>query len=87
MDHTINKMAKTPIITHQEYLKFGFCKTRHQAFLCPSCSNILNAGPHYQPKCCDQCGQPVDFTNVLYEEDEFLGYDHIAYNKNLLNRI
>lgn len=64
--------AVAPIIGHDEYLKYGFAVTRQQSFSCPSCHNTLNAGPCYQPKYCDQCGQPLDFSNVVYEDTEFL---------------
>ena len=83
MGKVTKKAAIAPIITHKEYLKYGFCKTRYQAFLCPSCNSILNAGPNYQPKCCDQCGQPVDFTDIVYENEEFLGYDDEASRRIL----
>ena len=84
--NVIERNAIAPIITHQEYLKYGFCKTRCQSFLCPTCNSILNAGPNHQPKCCDQCGQFIDFTNIVYEDEEFLGYDEEASRRILFDK-
>lgn len=67
-------IAIAPVITMREYLKFGFCKTRYQAFDCPNCGHALSAGPDYQPCYCDKCGQKLDFSNIQYEEEQFLGY-------------
>jgi len=34
----------------------------------------MNAGPNYQPRYCDQCGQRVSFNGVIWKEDRHLGY-------------
>lgn len=64
-----------PIIEHREYLKFGFCRTRFQAFFCPVCKAQLSAGPNFQPRFCDVCGQKIDFSGVEYEKEQHLGYE------------
>lgn len=70
--------ATAPVAAQEEYLKYGFVLTRHQVFYCPICNCVLNAGPNYQPKYCDQCGQHLDFSDAVYEADEFIKY--IDYN-------
>ena len=67
---------KAPTWKMVEYKKYGFCKTRFQAFYCPECENQLNAGPEYQPKRCDNCGIKLDFSGIEYKPEEFLGYAH-----------
>ena len=72
-----------PVAEMYEYLKFGFVKTRTQRFRCPSCGDILCAGPNYQPKFCSECGQRLNFDGVVYTEEEFLGYDDDAFWKTV----
>ena len=69
--------ALAPVTAKREYLKFKFVKTLHQYFDCPTCGHGLNAGRNYQPSFCDCCGQKLDFSNVVYEEEEFLGYEEV----------
>lgn len=61
-----------PIIIKKDYMKWGFLPTRFQAFLCPNCKTILNAGPEYQPKFCAECGIKLDFTGIVYEKEEHI---------------
>ncbi len=81
MTKNITSNANAPVIKYTEYLKFGFVKTRFQDFYCPHCGKQLNAGWNYQPKFCAECGQLLDFSEVTYEEEEFLGYSEDAYEK------
>ena len=62
----------TPIITKREFLEFGFVPARFQAFICPGCKGILNAGPDYQPKFCPECGLKLDFAGIVFEDIEYL---------------
>lgn len=41
---------------------------------CPSCGDVLNAGPKYQPNYCSECGQKIDFSGMEWEEEKVLGY-------------
>ncbi|MBR1374258.1 hypothetical protein IJ556_07415 [bacterium] len=68
------RKARKPILNRTTYLKFGFVITEHTNCHCPRCKEILNAGPNYQPKYCDRCGQKVDFTDIQWEEDRDIGY-------------
>lgn len=66
--------ARKPIARKITYLKFGFVITEHENQYCPRCNHILNAGPNYQPKYCDQCGQKLNFSMVKWKEDKELGF-------------
>ena len=69
--------AIAPVAAQEAYLKYGFVLMRHQVFYCPTCNCVLNVGPVYLPNYCDQCGQRLDFSNVIHEADEFIQYiDH-----------
>lgn len=57
------------------YLKYGFVVTEFMAYHCPKCSHILNAGPNYQPRYCDQCGQKVTFKDTKWIPDKDLGFE------------
>lgn len=70
--HKDRKMK--PISKAGTYLKYGFVITEHEFQLCPRCGSTLNAGPNYQPKFCDQCGQQIDFEGIEWKEDRVLGY-------------
>ncbi len=63
-------IAREPISKLETYLKFGFVLAEHEIFYCPRCGHVLNAGPSYQPRHCDQCGQRVDFGSVEWKEDK-----------------
>lgn len=67
------RKARKPIAREITYLKFGFVITEHENHYCPRCNHILNAGPNYQPKYCDQCGQKVSFAGIIWKEDKELG--------------
>lgn len=68
------RKAKKPIARNSTYLKFGFVITEHESHHCPRCNHILNAGPNYQPKYCDQCGQKISFAGVIWKEEKELGF-------------
>jgi len=67
-------VAGKPVSKKEKYLKYGFVITEHINHYCPGCGHILNAGPAYQPKYCDQCGQRVSFDGVEWKEEKTLGY-------------
>lgn len=67
-------IARKPIVKIETYKKFGLVITLHQFCFCPKCKNILNAGPNYQPKYCDQCGQKINFSNMEWEKEKQIGY-------------
>lgn len=66
--------AMEPIERIADYLKYGSVITEHQYMDCPRCGHVLGAGPDYQPRYCDQCGQRVSFEGVTWKEDRCLGY-------------
>ena len=66
-------VASKPIPHMRTYLKFGFIM-EHESYLCPRCKSALNAGPNYQPRYCDQCGQKIDFSSIEWKEDKKLEY-------------
>lgn len=68
------EMAMQPVKKIQIYLKYGCAITEHQHMDCPRCGHVLNAGPNYQPKYCDQCGQRITFDNVEWKPDRHIGY-------------
>lgn len=67
-------MARKPLPKADVYLKFGFVITECENQHCPRCNHILNAGPNYQCKYCDQCGQKIDFSGIIWKKDKCLGY-------------
>ena len=67
-------IARKPIPQMGTYLKYGMVNMEHERHLCPRCKNVLNAGPNYQPRYCDQCGQKVDFSGIQWKKDRELGY-------------
>ncbi len=67
-------IARRPSARTQTYLKYGFVITECEKYLCPRCGSILNAGPNYQPRYCDQCGQKINFTGVQWKKEKKLGY-------------
>lgn len=66
--------ARKPISKVKSYLKYGFVITEHEYHFCPRCGKLLNAGPDYQPKYCDQCGQRVTFDGIKWRAERTLGY-------------
>ena len=68
------EFPRKPVPKLDTYLKFGFVITEHMNYYCPRCGEVLNAGPNYQPKYCDQCGQRVDFSEVKWMAEKELGY-------------
>ena len=66
--------ARKPIAKIDTYLKYGFVITEHEYYHCPKCKHTLNAGPDYQPKYCDQCGQHINFEGILWKEEKTLGF-------------
>lgn len=71
-----NKKRK-PTAKVKTYLKYGFVITEHEYHFCPKCGHSLNAGPNYQPKFCEQCGQHITFKGIKWKEDKVLGYTQI----------
>ena len=67
-------IARRPAARTETYLKFGFVITEYENHYCPRCNHVLNAGPNYQPKYCDQCGQKVSFAEIIWKEDKELGF-------------
>lgn len=67
-------IAKKPIFETKTYLKYGFVIMEHEYLYCPNCESVLNAGPDYQPNYCDQCGQKLSFTGIIWKEDKELGF-------------
>ena len=67
-------IARRPVPKILTYLKYGFAITEHDIYCCPRCTKTLNAGPNYQPKYCDQCGQKVSFAGIIWKEDKELGF-------------
>lgn len=63
-----------PVERIGNYLKFGFSITEHQYMDCPRCDHVLNAGPNYQPRYCDQCGQRISFEGIQWKEERHIGY-------------
>lgn len=67
-------MAGKPRARKTTYLKFGRVMTEHEEYLCPRCGSVLNAGPAYQPRYCDQCGKRVNFEGIEWKADREMGY-------------
>lgn len=67
-------IARKPITNTDTYLKYGIVIVEHEQYLCPRCKSILNAGPNYQPKYCDQCGQKISFEGIRWKKDRELGF-------------
>ena len=82
------RKARKPIPRIRTYLKYGFVITENEYHHCPRCNNILNAGPNYQPKYCDQCGQKLNFSRVEWKEEKTLGYsERRDVNEPIKNRV
>mgnify|MGYP002625846129 FL=1 len=67
-------IARKPLVRTRQYLKFGFVVTEHECHDCPRCGYTLNAGPNYQPRYCDRCGQKIDFSGTEWTEERQLDY-------------
>lgn len=67
-------IARKPVIKTGTYRKYGVAITLHRYCKCPRCKKILNAGPDYHPKYCDQCGQKVDYSDVVWQKKKEFGY-------------
>lgn len=65
-------MGRKPTRKVDTYLKYGFIVMEHEYYHCPRCGNKLNAGPNYQPRHCDQCGQRIIFQGITWKEDKEL---------------
>lgn len=82
------RKAKKPIPRIRTYLKYGFVITDQECHHCPRCNHILNAGPNYQPKYCDQCGQKLNFSGVKWKKDKEVGYsERRDANEPIKNRV
>lgn len=67
-------IARKPLTRTRQYLKYGFVTTEYECHDCPRCGGTLNAGPNYQPRYCDRCGQKIDFSGAEWTEERQLGY-------------
>lgn len=67
-------IARKPVARTETYLKYGFVITECEKYLCPRCGSILNAGPNYRPRYCDQCGQRISFKEAEWKEEKTLGF-------------
>ena len=82
------RKARKPITRVRTYLKYGFVITEHEYQYCPRCNHVLNAGPHYQPKYCDQCGQKLDLSSVKWKEDKETCFaERSDVNEPIKNRV
>ena len=72
-DVTMSKeTAIEPKMQFEEYNNMGLAIMRKEFAYCPRCSHILNAGPNYQPKLCNECGQRIDFSAIKWGEAELV---------------
>lgn len=67
------EIARKPEREVSNYLKYGFVVMECVRYSCPRCSSVLNAGPNYQPRYCDKCGQKVSFKGIEWEPEKELG--------------
>lgn len=67
------RRARKPIVRKNTYLKFGFVITEHENHYCSRCNHVLDSGPNYQPRYCDQRGQKVSFVEIIWKKDKELG--------------
>ncbi len=71
-----------PVITKCEYkTMFGFVKERHQVFECPTCGTRLWVSKKWHPNLCLDCFQPLDYSQVTFEEPELISFDEKGYNE------
>lgn len=81
-------IARKAVSRTETYLKYGFVVTEYEKYLCPRCRSILNAGPNYQPKYCERCGQKVSFEGIKWREEKTLGYAERRVNfEQIENRV
>ncbi len=66
--------AEKPIPKRTVYKKYGFVLMEYVQQLCPRCWNVLNAGPNYKPRFCSECGQKIDFSETVWEDEKEIGY-------------
>lgn len=66
-------MAMKPISRSGTYRKYGYALTLYHYCSCPRCEKILNAGPNYRPRYCSECGQKLDFSDTVWQEEKYLG--------------
>ncbi len=68
----LKSIARKPVAKTETYLKYGFVIVECEKYLCARCGSVLSAGPNYQPKYCDQCGQKVSFKGIEWKKDRDL---------------
>lgn len=68
------RIARKPVTKKKIYQRYGFVTVEQICHCCPGCGHVLNTGPEYQPKYCDQCGQKINFSGVEWVEDKELGF-------------
>lgn len=67
-------LDRKPVARTMTYIKFGFVITEHHCYGYPRCGEILNAGPNYQPRYYDRCGQKINHSGAEWKEERQLGY-------------
>lgn len=70
----LKMIARKPAAKTETCLKFGFVVTQQEQHYCPRCNSLLNAGPNYQPKYCDRCGQKISFAGIRWKQERELGF-------------
>ena len=82
---TLKGISRKPVVRTETYLKYGFVITECEKYLCPRCGSILNAGPNYQPRYCEQCGQKVSFKETDWKEEMELGFARRKKHEQIKN--
>ncbi len=72
--HMLFNMRRKPKVRTTIYLKFGRVVTECEEYLCPKCGSVLNAGPNYQPKHCEQCGRRISFGGIEWKAEREMGF-------------
>lgn len=78
-------IARKPIPEKVTYLQFGFVIMERERYSCPRCKKPLDAGPNYQPRYCDQCGQKLTFAGIEWKEERELGFARRAAYESIQN--
>ena len=67
-------VARRPISNVETYTQMGKYIIKAVFYYCPRCQQRQNAGPNYQPRYCDRCGQRINFDGITWKEEKFIGY-------------
>lgn len=68
------RKAMKPVQRSETHTKYGLVLIKVENYFCPRCRHVLSAGPMYQPRYCDQCGQRVRFDGIVWKAPETIGY-------------